>query len=89
MKYHNAKSIFPQSLLNEMQKYIQGEYVYVPKIPENRKTWGTNTNSRNMTAQRNDEIVQAHKTGATINDLSCLYYLSEETIKKIVYCQKK
>lgn len=89
MKYINAKTVFPQSLLDEMQKYIQGECVYIPKIPTNYKKWGTDTDSKNKTAQRNNEILQAFKTGASVYELSCMYHLSEETIKKIVYCQKQ
>lgn len=30
MKYKNAKNIFPDDILEELQKYVQGEYVYIP-----------------------------------------------------------
>ena len=33
MKYKNAKNIFPDDILEELQKYVQGEYVYILKLP--------------------------------------------------------
>ena len=85
MKYKNAKTVFPKGLLDEIQKYAQGELVYIPISPLNHKKWGTNTKAKAYTAHRNDEITNAFKTGLTISDLAKEYYLSEETIKKIVY----
>ncbi len=32
MKYINAKKLVPNSLVKELQKYIQGGYIYVPVI---------------------------------------------------------
>ena len=37
MKHVRAQEVFPESLLKEMQKYVQGELVYIPKSPANRK----------------------------------------------------
>ena len=32
MKYGNAKVILPDALVKELQKYVQGEYIYVPPL---------------------------------------------------------
>ena len=85
MKYIKAQAVLPRSLLAEIQKYIQGEMVYIPKLPANYDKWGANTDSKNAVARRNSEIAQAFKAGSTISELTAKYYLSEETIKKIVY----
>ena len=85
MKYIKAQDVFPESLLLEMQKYIQGEYVYIPKSPDNHEKWGANTGSKNMIAQRNREMVQAFRAGISVSQLAELYYLAEDTIRKIVY----
>ena len=85
MKYVKAQDIFPHSLLAEIQKYIQGEMVYIPKLPSNYEKWGANTDTKNAVAQRNEDIVQAFKAGVMISELAKVFYLSEETIKKIVY----
>lgn len=31
MKYKNANEILPAELVEELQKYIQSEFVYIPK----------------------------------------------------------
>ncbi|WP_371933337.1 hypothetical protein [Halobacillus litoralis] len=40
MKYVNAKDALPIELLKEVQKYIQGETLYVPKSGNAREKWG-------------------------------------------------
>ena len=40
MKYRNASEIFPDELLQEIQKYTSGELVYIPE-KEKRKEWGS------------------------------------------------
>lgn len=39
MKYAKAKEILPQALIQEIQKYIQGQYLYIPK-DESEKNLG-------------------------------------------------
>jgi len=85
MKHIKAQSIFPETLLAEIQKYIQGELVYIPKIKAHYKKWGENTGSKRATALRNDNMVKAFKAGASIPQLAEVYCLAEDTIKKIVY----
>ena len=85
MKYVKAQTVFPESLLVEIQKYIQGELVYIPKSPANYKKWGANTGAKITIAQRNENVVHAFNTGTSIPQLAVLYCLAEETIKKIVY----
>lgn len=31
MKYVKANAVLPESLITEIQKYIQGETIYIPK----------------------------------------------------------
>jgi len=85
MKHIKAQSVFPEPLLAEMQKYVQGELVYIPKPPTSYKKWGTNTGTKNMIAKRNENMVLAFKSGTSIPQLAELYSLAEDTIKKIVY----
>lgn len=85
MLYVNAQDVFPHSLLAEIQRYVQGNLVYIPKQPDNHEKWGANTDTKKIVAQRNDDIMQAFKAGAAISELAKRFFLSEETIKKIVY----
>ena len=71
--------------MDEVQKYIQGEYLYVPKAEGTRKKWGDNSDYRRNLSIRNDNIRKEYRNGVTISELSETYYLSENTIKKIVY----
>lgn len=41
MKYINATILLPDELVKELQGYIQGGYIYVPAIHEQRKCWGS------------------------------------------------
>lgn len=85
MKYQNADSVFPAELLAEIQKYVQNGIIYIPKAKENRKKWGENTGCRKYVTERNNEIKSAFQRGYTIKELSEYYFLSPESIKKIVY----
>lgn len=40
MKYVNADLVLPQQLLQEVQKYMQGGMLYIPKPQGQRKRWG-------------------------------------------------
>jgi DNA-binding NarL/FixJ family response regulator len=88
MKYVKAQDVFPQALLDEIQKYVQGDLVYIPKPPGSHKKWGADTDTKAATAQRNEEILRAFAAGFPVSELAEAYYLSEETIKKIVYRKK-
>lgn len=85
MKYQNADTVFPAALLAEIQKYVQDGIIYIPKTKESRKKWGENTQSKKFTLIRNNEIKSAFQKGYTIYELSEQYFLSLESIKKIVY----
>lgn len=88
MKYVNAESIFPVELLNEIQKYVNGEMVYVPISKGSRKKWGENSGSKTYLNDRNHEIRQQFSVGIKIDQLSDRFFLSRDSIKKIVYLKK-
>ena len=85
MKDSNIEEILPKELLLEIQQYVQGKTLYIPKIKDNYKKWGDTTQSKTMTAARNNEIRSAFDGGLTIDELCDQYSLSPESIKKIVY----
>lgn len=84
MCYRNGKDILPEGLLKELQKYIQGEIVYIPKI-ESRKAWGECNGTRQAISERNLEIYNLYKKGMKAAELSEMYSLSEDSIRKIVF----
>ena len=85
MKYRNASEILPDELLKELQKYAQGEILYVPS-DKDRKKWGASTGARRYYEQRNDEIRRKFFHMKIPMDALCSEYcLSDETIRKILY----
>ena len=88
-KYLKAESLFPKELLVEIQKYAQGEMIYIPKPKESREKWGYYTGSRNYIKERNNEIYEHFQNGMTIGNLAAKYFLSTESIKRIVYKNKR
>lgn len=85
MKYVNASSILPDYLIEEIQKYIQGTTIYIPKLETEYQQWGTCSGGRKLLNERNASIRHAFHNGSKINELAQQHYLSVETIKKIVY----
>jgi len=87
MNYTKATDILPQHLLEEVQSYIDGILLYIPKTG-NKVKWGTHSGTREMLRERNKEILCNYMQGMSISDLADEYHLCEDTIKKIVYGKK-
>ena len=85
MCYKNGKDVLPAALLKELQKYIQGEIIYIPREDNVRKAWGENNGTRKLLRLRNMEIYKLYKTGTTIITLTESYNLSEDSIRKIIF----
>jgi len=88
LKYTSADSILPKDLLKEIQKYVEGRMIYIPNAEGSRKKWGEKSGNRSYLSIRNDEIRQRFHDGSTIDQLSELFSLSHDSIKKIVYSKK-
>lgn len=87
MKYKNAKNIFPDDILEELQKYVQGEYVY---IPIKDKAVNANITEYGMEVQkRDDHIYTKFLEGLSNRKLSQIYCLSESSIRRIIINQRK
>ncbi|KML27738.1 CD3324 family protein [Rossellomorea marisflavi] len=75
----------PDYLMRELQNYVQGQSIYIPKRKEEYDAWGSKSGGREALQRRNHSIVEAFTAGESIASISDRYYLSIETIKKIVY----
>ena len=84
MKYINAAEILPEKLLRELQTYIDGDVLYIPKTSA-KKVWGSVSGSREFYQKRNKEIRFLFKNGYSIEELSKRYGLAHSTLKKIIY----
>lgn len=84
MKYINAAEILPDKLMQEIQKYVNGQLIYIPKTNGN-KEWGTLSGARSYYSERNRMIKDAHHRGESIDDLAARYGLTHSTIRNIIY----
>ncbi|MFE5318569.1 CD3324 family protein [Paenibacillus sp. NPDC056579] len=84
MGYKNGKDILPPSLLKQLQDYIQGEIIYIPKKEQTRAGWGENNGTRLTIQRRNHEIYRLYENGSSVHELIQQYHLSEDSIRKII-----
>ncbi|HHY81370.1 MAG TPA: hypothetical protein GX505_01665 [Clostridiales bacterium] len=84
MGYKNGKDVLPIELLQELQKYIQGELIYIPKEDSVRAGWGENNGTRQQIRKRNQEIYRLYTKGMRIRELVSRFHLSEDSIRKII-----
>lgn len=88
MKYINGKDVLPKTLLEQLQRYVQGDLLYIPRQESNRAGWGAVNGTRLMIRARNMEICRLHEDGATIQELMEKYHLSEDSIRKVLNNRK-
>lgn len=89
MSYANAKTIFPNELLEMIQNYVEGETIYIPKKEENKIPWGALSQSKTELLNRNASIYEGYLTGLSTQQLSEIYFLSLKTIQRIILEKKK
>lgn len=87
MNYENAKDILPATLLAEVQKYAKGKIIYIPKA-DKPKGWGEASGCRQKLMKRNALICSRYSAGQSVYELAEEFFLSPETIKKLVYGKK-
>lgn len=88
MGYKNAVELLPPDLLSDIQKYFSGGIIYIPKNTE-KAGWGQVSGSKRKIECRNIKIKELFKSGNSIEELSRDYFLSIDSIKKIVYKSNK
>lgn len=85
VKYIKADSVLPIALVEELQSYIQGGYIYVPSRKGNKKEWGELSGCKYEIEQRNKKIRKDYQQGKSVDELADIYYLSVHSIRKIIY----
>ncbi|HAI52095.1 MAG: CD3324 family protein [Limnochordia bacterium] len=87
--YVKAEEVLPADLLAEIQEYVQGVELYIPKRPEARLGWGERNGARQQIRSRNREIAERYQRGESIASLMERYHLSYDSIRKIVSSGRK
>ncbi len=88
MKYRNARNIFPENLLKQIQRYVSGETIYIPAGDE-KKAWGETSGYKQYIHERNGNIRDGFSNGKSMYELMEEYSLSYDSIKRIVYNKKE
>ncbi len=87
MNYKNANNILPNRLVQEIQQYVQGEYIY---IPINNKVISTApTDYGQELIKRNKHIFTKSLEGVSNRELASMYHLSASSIRRIIIEQRK
>lgn len=84
MKYENASDVLPSYIVEILQEYIDGKYLYIPRKSTNKKSWGEESGFRKELNYRNGEIISKYNNGKTIKEISETYYLTEHSIRRII-----
>jgi len=85
MRYVNATALLPEDLIERLQNFAQGEYIYIPAKKDQHKKWGELSGYRKELDNRNRKILQAHNLGLSIDELADKFFLSVHAIRKIIY----
>lgn len=84
MSYKKATHVLPQDLLLKVQEYVDGEFLYIPRAADNKKSWGEATSTRQELHDRNKHIYEDYLSGIAMEALAEKYYLSLKSIQRIV-----
>lgn len=89
MKYKKAQDIMPNEIIEMIQKYADGTYIYIPRIDKNKKSWGEDSGAIKNLEIRNKDIISKYNSGTSVDELTRLFYLSESSIRRIIRIYKK
>lgn len=56
MSYQKADKVLPLELIELIQNYVDGEYIYIPRKKESRRCWGAGTSIKGELGSRNYNI---------------------------------
>ncbi len=89
MSYIKAMDVLPKELVDQLQNYIDGECIYIPRKEGNKKAWGEKTDTRKVISLRNREICRRFQRGECVRLLAESYYLAPKSIQRILANAKK
>ncbi len=88
MKYIKAQKVLPEELIKLIQNYVDGEFIYIPCRDGKHKAWGEKSGSKESLKERNRQIYDQYKAGTSVSELSGFYFLSEQSIRRVIGQEK-
>ena len=86
--YIKAKDVLPLEVIEQVQQYISGEVLYIPKKENSKCFWGENTLTKRELAERNAKIYSEFCSGIPMSKLAKKYFLVEKSIQRIIRQEK-
>lgn len=84
MRYENAQNILPEDIIKQLQQYVDGMYLYIPKKEDTKKSWGEDSGFKHELVNRNKGIYEKYLKGTSVKELAAEYYLTESSIRRII-----
>ena len=84
MSYQKAMDVLPLEIIIEIQKYIDGGMLYIPKKAGDKFDWGNQTETKKELRQRNQKIYRDFLDGISYQELAQRYFLSVKSIQRII-----
>ena len=84
MSYIKAEDVLPDKLICQIQQYVDGAYIYIPRKPGNRHAWGQKTAYKGELRDRNRRILCDYAQGVSVSELCVKYHLSDKSIRRIL-----
>lgn len=88
MGYLKALEILPADIIQQIQEYVDGEAIYIPRIKESKRAWGTSTNTKVFLDNRNKNVYEDYLAGMSFTQLAKKYFLVEKSIQRIIRQEK-
>lgn len=89
MGYVKALDVLPREIVEQIQSYVSGEVIYIPKKAEEKAAWGERTSTRAELRERNARIYQEYLSGSSVVQLAKQYFLVEKSIQRIIRQEKQ
>lgn len=84
MGYKRAVDMLPSELILQIQEYVDGESIYIPRLAGKERKWGESTGTRFALVSRNREIYNKYMNGVRVQQLAEEYHISTQGIYKIL-----
>ena len=84
MRYMKAADVLPPDLLAQVQAYIDGEYLYIPRRETSRKPGARPTAARRRPWPEIRRSIGAIGRGTSVDQLAEAYFLAPKSIWKII-----
>ena len=89
MSYQKADRILPRELLEQVQEYVDGALIYIPKTAGHKKCWGEGTSTRQELRLPKQQSYSDYHSGNSTLELTKLNTQSLKSIQRIIGQEKK